>query len=176
VRFGLLEDSSLIARRLTETQFSIVGSPRYFEKYGRPKQIEDLTEHNCLTFTPRDTRFPRGWRLARTDGEATFTPKGSMSLSDGAALCEAACGGYGLAQLRDYYIDALVRRGELVVVLDKFKPKADPVWLVYPHTRHLTPKVRVFVDYMLAQFRSSPAGVRRSGRRPSRVVRLKVRP
>jgi LysR family transcriptional regulator, regulator for bpeEF and oprC len=164
VRFGVLKDSSLVARRLAETHFSVIGAPRYFEKYGRPKRPEELNEHKCLTFTLRDTRLPRDWRFVHADEEASFTPKGSMSFSDGAALCEAACAGYGLAQLRDYYIDALVARRELVVVLDKFKPKADPIWLVYPHTRHLTPKVRVFVDYMVARFRSSPVRVMRSRR------------
>jgi LysR family transcriptional regulator, regulator for bpeEF and oprC len=77
-----------------------------------------------------------------------------MSFSDGAALCEAACAGYGLAQLHGYYLDTEIARGKLVPVLDKFKPKPDPIWLVYPQTRHLTPNVRAFVDFMAAQFRS----------------------
>jgi len=154
VRFGILQDSSLIARKLTATQFSVVGAPRYFEKYGRPKRPEDLTGHNCLALTLRDTRPARDWRFAQADGESTFAPNGNMSFSDGAALCDAACAGYGLAQLHDYYIDTAMARGKLVSVLDKFKPKADPIWLVYPQTRHLTPKVRVFVDFMAAQFRS----------------------
>src|SRR5215470_16442130 len=89
VRIGPLQDSSLIARRLTETEFGVVGAPRYLEKYGRPKQPEDLAKHNCLAFTLRDTRIARDWRFTRTDVESTFTPKGTMSFSDGEALCEA---------------------------------------------------------------------------------------
>jgi LysR family transcriptional regulator, regulator for bpeEF and oprC len=66
-----------------------------------------------------------------------------------------------LAQIHDFYPDTLITRGKLVTVLDKFRPKAEPIWLVYPPTRHLTPKVRAFVDFMTAQFRSSrPATTR----------------
>ena len=157
VRFGTLQDSSLIARRLTTTQFRVVGSPSYFTKYGRPKTPADLSRHNCLAFTLRDTRLTRNWRFAGADAETTLIPKGTMSFTDGAALGEAACGGYGLAQLHEYYLDTDIARGRLVPVLDKFRPAADPIWLVYPQTRHLTAKVRAFVDFMAVQFRAPRA-------------------
>jgi LysR family transcriptional regulator, regulator for bpeEF and oprC len=153
VRLGVLHDSSLIARRFTAAQFKIVGAPRYFAKHGKPKTLDDLTKHNCLAFTSRDTRLTRDWRFLVGDSETTLTPRGTMSFSDGGALCEAVCSGHGLAQLHDYYLDTEIGRGKLVSVLDQFKPKADPVWLVYPPTRHLTPKVRAFVDFMTEKFR-----------------------
>ena len=87
-----------------------------------------------------------------------------MSFSDGAAVCDAACAGYGLAQLQDYFVDAAVARGKLISVLDRFKPNVEPIWLVYPQTRHLTPKVRVFVDFMVEQFHRHSKAVRPSGR------------
>jgi LysR family transcriptional regulator, regulator for bpeEF and oprC len=155
VRFGELQDSSLVARRLTLTQFHVVGSPAYFAKHGRPKTPEDLVNHNCLAFAIRDTRLARPWRFVRPSSEFTIVPQGTMSFSDGAALCEAAYAGYGLAQFHNYYLDAAMAQGELVTVLDKFKPPPEPVWLVYPPTRHLTPKVRAFVDFMTAQFRAA---------------------
>jgi LysR family transcriptional regulator, regulator for bpeEF and oprC len=155
MRLGPLHDSSLIARRLSGTGFKVVGSPRYFAKFGKPKRIEDLGDHNCLAFTFRETRLARAWRFMQEGAEKNLTPKGNMSFSDGAAVCDAACAGYGLAQLQDYFADPAIARGKLVSVLDRFKPKIEPVWLVYPQTRHLTPTVRVFVDFMAAQFRSS---------------------
>lgn len=153
VRFGILQDSSLIARRLTTTQFIVVGSPRYFAKHGRPKVPEDLASHNCLAFTFRDARRTRDWTFAVGGAESAFTPQGTMSFSDGAALCDAVCAGYGLGQLHRYYLDTEIARGKLVSVLDKFNPRPDPIWLVYPQNRHLTPNVRAFVDFMAAQFR-----------------------
>jgi DNA-binding transcriptional LysR family regulator len=162
VRLGVLHDSSLIARRFTAAQFKVVAAPRYFAKHSKPKTLDDLTKHNCLAFTLRDTRLTRDWRFQAGDGETRFTPHGTMSFSDGGALCEAVCSGYGLAQMHDYYLDTEIARGKLVSVLDQFKPKADPVWLVYPPTRHLTPKVRAFVDFTTAKFRTprAPAGAR----------------
>jgi DNA-binding transcriptional LysR family regulator len=158
IRFGVLQDSSLIARRLGGAQLSVVGAPRYFAKYGAPKRPEDLAAHNCLAFTFRETRLAREWRFARSAAqggdETVLLPKGNMSLSDGASVCDAARGGYGLAQLQDFFIDALIARGQLVSVLDRFKPAAQPIWLVYPQARHLSPKVRVFVDFMVEKFKS----------------------
>ncbi|MGD0148361.1 MAG: LysR family transcriptional regulator [Xanthobacteraceae bacterium] len=157
IRFGVLQDSSLIARRLGGAQLSVVGAPRYFTKHGTPKRPEDLAAHNCLAFTFRETRLAREWRFAQSGAqggvETALAPKGNMSLSDGASVCDAARAGYGLAQLQDFFIDALVARGQLVSVLDKFKPAAQPIWLVYPRTRHLSPKVRVFVDFMVEKFK-----------------------
>jgi DNA-binding transcriptional LysR family regulator len=166
VRFGDLQDSTLIARRLTSTQFKVVGSPSYLAKHGRPRSPDDLARHNCLAFTSRDTRLTRPWWFDLADGETTQMPKGTISFTDGAAMCEAACAGYGLAQLHEYYLDMEIARGRLVPVLEKFKPKAQPIWLVYPQTRHLTPKVRAFVDFMAAQFRLSEN--RTPARRPRR--------
>jgi LysR family transcriptional regulator for bpeEF and oprC len=155
VRFGDLQDSTLVARRLTSTQLRVVGSPDYLAKHGRPKSPDDLARHNCLAFTSRDTRLTRLWRFDPGDDETTLTPKGTMSFTDGASIFEAACAGYGLAQLHEYYLDTEIARGQLLPVLEKFKPKADPIWLVYPQTQHLTSKVRAFVDFMAAQFGSS---------------------
>src|ERR1700688_2603779 len=157
VRFGTLQDSSLIARRLGGAQLSVVGAPRYFAKFGQPKEPKDLAGHNCLAFTFRDTRLAREWRFAHVGGETALTIQGTMSLSDGAAVCDAARAGYGLAQLQDFFIDALIARGQLVAVLEKFRPQPQPIWLVYPQTRHLTPKVRVFVDFMAEKFKAGAA-------------------
>lgn len=157
VRLGVLQDSSLIARRLTAAQYRLVATPDYFARNGRPKTLGDLSKHNCLAFTSRDTRLTRDWRFLAGAREMTVTPRGNMSFSDGGALCEAACAGYGLAQLHDYYLDSEIARGKLIAVLDKLKPEANPIWLVYPPTRHLSPKVRAFVDFMTAQFRAPRA-------------------
>ena len=155
VRFGHLQDSSLMARRLTQTQFRVFGAPSYFAKHGRPRTPDDLVRHNCLGFALRDTRLAREWRFVR-DGAATIVlPKGNMSFTDGASLCDAARAGCGLAQMHGYYVDDPMRAGELEPVLEKFKPPVDPISLVYPQTRHLSPKVRAFIDYMVESFRQT---------------------
>ena len=131
LRLGPLHDSSLIARRLTGTQFSVVGAPGYFAKHGKPKRIDDLAAHDCLAFTYLDTRLARPWRFTDGGVEKTFTPQGAMSFSDGAAVCDAAIAGYGLAQLQGYFSDHPIAGGALVPVLERFEPALEPVWLVY---------------------------------------------
>jgi len=152
VRLGALQDSSLIARRLTQFQFRTVGSPGYFARRGRPRKPEDLVNHNCLPYITRDTGAPRDWRFQRDGAEFTLSPQGDMSFSDSDALSIAARAGYGLAQIQDYYVDHAIAVGDLEPVLAKFNPSSAPISLVYPQTRHLSPKVRAFVDFMLAQF------------------------
>jgi DNA-binding transcriptional LysR family regulator len=152
VRMGALRDSSLIARRMTQTRFRVLGAPAYFAKHGRPQSLDDLAQHNCLGFSFRETHLIRDWRFGHA-GELAVTPRGDMIFSDGAAICEAACAGYGLAQMHDYFGDASIAAGALEPALERFEPTADPISLVYPPTRHLSPKVRVFVDFMTAHFR-----------------------
>ena len=79
-----------------------------------------------------------------------------MSFSDGTALRDAVSAGYGLAQIHDYYMDDGIVATELEFVLEKFRPKPDAIWLVCPQTRHLSPRVRAFIDFMVSRF--SPAG------------------
>ncbi len=155
VRFGALQDSSLIARRLTTTQFNVVGAPSYLAKFGKPQTPADLAHHNCLAFASRDTRQIRDWRFATADGERTLTPSGSMTMTDGAAICDAAAGGYGLVQLHNYYLDSAIAEKKLVPVLQDYNPRPDAISLVYPQTRHLTPNVRAFVDFMVERFRTA---------------------
>jgi len=153
IRLGALQDSSLVARRLTLSQFRTVGSPGYFACRGRPRKPEDLINHNCLLYITRHTGAAREWRFRRDGAEFALAPQGDMSFSDGDALSIATRAGYGLAQIQDYYTDPAIAAGELEPVLAKFNPSPNPVSLVYPQTRHLSPKVRAFVDFMIAQFR-----------------------
>jgi LysR family transcriptional regulator, regulator for bpeEF and oprC len=153
VRIGALQDSSLIARRLTQSQFRTVGARPYFAQHGRPRRPEDLARHNCLSFLIRDNGAIRDWRFRRGGEDFSVQPKGDMSFNDGGALTIAVRGGYGIAQIQDYYADHAIAAGEVEPVLANFNPSATPISLVYPQTRHLSPKVRAFVDFMIAQFR-----------------------
>ncbi len=152
VRLGPLQDSSVIARRLTGSRFRVVAAPDYFARHGRPRSLEDIARHNCLGFTLRETRGVRAWRFRRGGADVAVAPAGDMSFSDAGALAAAAQAGYGRAQMRDYYTDDAIAAGALEPVLEKFRPPADPISIVYPQARHLSPKVRVFIDFMVAAF------------------------
>jgi len=90
VRLGVLRDSSLIARRISQTRFRVFGARAYFAKHGRPRSPDDLVQHNCIAFTSRETNLVRDWRFRRDGTELTVTPPGNMSFSDGAAICDSA--------------------------------------------------------------------------------------
>ena len=152
VRFGPLRDSTLVARRLSEARFQVVGSPAYFARAGRPRTPEDLKRHQCLVLAQRESR-PRDWRFRRGTEDILIAPPSRMRLSDGAAICAAACAGYGLAQMHDYYAAGPIAAGQLEPVLERFRTGPDGIFLVYPQTRHLSPKVRAFVDFMSSRLR-----------------------
>jgi LysR family transcriptional regulator for bpeEF and oprC len=153
IRVGSLKDSSLISRRLTETRMRVVGAPAYFAKHGRPKTLNDLSDHTCLAFISRETRTIKDWQFQEGNSEAIVTPKSNMSFDDGAALCTAVCAGFGISQMFDYFSDESISTGKLVPVLEEFTPSSTTISLVYPQARHLSPKVRAFADFVIARFR-----------------------
>jgi len=152
VRVGELRDSSLIARKLTESPLRVVAAPQFLAKHGTPRRIEDIDPKLCLPYALRDSRVPREWDFVREGRRISFLPEGPLTVTDGLALVAAAIEGNGLAQINDYAIGDGVAAGWLVSVLEEFTPPALPIWLVYPQTRHLSPKVRAFVDFMVDCF------------------------
>ena len=152
VRFGTLDDSTLIARPLVNARRCVVGTPAYFAKYGRPRTLSDLTQHNCLPLTYHETRRSRQWKFQHALEGQPFSPKGSMTFNDGYALYTAVQAGFGLGQIHDYYVEADIASGLLVPVLEEFEPEADTISIVFPQARHLSPRVRVFVDFLVAAF------------------------
>ena len=150
---GLLKDSTLISRRLSETTLRIVGSPGYFAKHNKPQTPADLDPHNCLCFVNRDARVAKDWQLRYNGADITLRPRGTMTFDDGAALCAAAQAGFGIAQLYSFFSEEAIAAGKLEPVLDEFSPCTTPISVIYPQTRHLSPKVRAFVDFVIAQFR-----------------------
>jgi DNA-binding transcriptional LysR family regulator len=149
IRVGALQDSTLIARRLTHSQLCIYGSPAYFAKHGRPRTPEDLARHVCLPQIVRDTRLPRVWQFR---GGGSFTPETTMTFNDASAIIAAASAGLGLTQSNDYVASAAVAAGALEAAMQDFNPEPTPISLLYSPTRHLSPKVRAIADFLLARF------------------------
>ncbi len=151
VRVGALQDSTLVARRLTTSQLCVYGAPAYLARRGRPRAPGDLAQHVCLPYVIRDTRVARDWHFRRGGMDATVTPNAALSFNDGSAIIAAACAGLGLIQMNDYTADAAVAAGELEPLLQEFNPDATPISLVYSPTRHLSPKVRAMADFLAAR-------------------------
>lgn len=146
IRTGALPDSSLIARKLCARREYVVGSAGYFQRHARPHTLGELGRHNCLRGSASQWGFD-------VDGQHRHLKvQGNWQGNSGVALLDAARKGLGLVQLPDYYVEADLESGALVSVLDQYACTHTAVWVVYPRHRHLSPKVRQFVDFLVASF------------------------
>ncbi len=150
IRIGSGSPGHLVARRIGETQMIASASPGYLKAHGKPKVPSDLLRHNCITYeyiTPRDH-----WRFVDNNKEIKLDVKGSAHSNLGnmaAALAEA---GVGICYEPDFIVADAIKRGALVPLLRNYWPPASPVMAVYPSRRHLSAKVRQFVDFLAARW------------------------
>lgn len=147
IRAGRLKDSSLIARRVANRKLYICASRDYISRHGKPDSIQALKKHNCLLGSLHT------WRLREADGHhIDLHVEGNWRSNNGYALLEAARRGLGLVQLPEFYLQDDLQRGSLEVVMQEFQPLDTAVWAVYPSNRHLSPKVKMFVDFLVEHF------------------------
>jgi DNA-binding transcriptional LysR family regulator len=150
VRIGDLSDSSLVAIRLAENRRMVVASPRYLERFGKPKTIEDLAKHRCLTLGPSGGQ--RGW-LFQVNGEThTVKPASLLECSDGAVLHDWALAGCGLAWRSSWEVSGDLATGRLVTVLDEYAAPPNGIYAVFPQRRHLPLRVRTLIDTLKNTF------------------------
>jgi len=153
VRIGELEDSTLRARKLTETTKRMVGSPAYFDKYGRPQKIDDLNEHKLLHYSNQSNGSV--WKLTAPSGEKRqVRTAGWLSVNDGQSLLNAAISGLGIAYLPSFlYADALAK-GLVEEAIPDLPNEMQGIYAVYPPGRFTQPKVRAFIDFLVQSFAS----------------------
>ncbi|TXS96043.1 LysR family transcriptional regulator [Parahaliea maris] len=142
IRAGTLQDSSLIARRIGSRRLVTCASPDYLERCGVPGEVHELVNHNCLVGTLSTWRF----REARKNFDLAVS--GNWRSNNGRALTHAAIMGVGIVQLPDFYVREALNRGTLLPVLADCVATDAAVWAVYPHNRHLSAKVRMFVSHL----------------------------
>lgn len=155
VRIGTLADSSLVARRLAPIRRAVCASPAYLEARGKPVSPDDLTTHECLCYS--NVTLAHEWRFVAADGRPwPIAVKGRLTANNGDAIRAAALRGLGLAYMPTFIVGGDLQAGTLVTVLDQFVPQDMTLNAVYPHARHLSPKVRAFVDFLGARFGPRP--------------------
>jgi len=141
-----LPDSTLVARRLATSKVVLAASPGYLQAHGAPTVPQDLTQHNCLVYTAA-TRASE-WTLVGADGaEHAVAVRGTLQANTNVALRAAAVAGVGIANAAAFIVREELERGALVEVLPGYTPKPRELYALYPQNRHLSPKVRAFVDY-----------------------------
>lgn len=151
-----LEDSSVVALKISSSRLIVCGSPEYLEKNGEPKTPEDLKDHVCMSMLD-NLIFTPHWTF-NIDGTETTIHTDSKYLRTNMAdsLRVAAINGSGLIQLPSYMIGLDIQAGKLLPVLQEFEPEPTPINLIYAHRKHMSLKVRSFVDYMKNYFETPP--------------------
>jgi DNA-binding transcriptional LysR family regulator len=145
---------TLVARKLAPVNRKMVATPEYFQRYGVPRTPEDLEKHNCLTYTYFNPQDP--WRLRGPGGDISVRAIGNMRVNDDDVLSQAVLGGLGLALLPTFIIGKELQAGRLQSVLSQYIPVERHIYAVYLANRHVSAKVRAFIDHLLKRFGPEP--------------------
>ena len=153
LRAGKLSDSSLIARNLGNLVSYLVASPAYLERRGRPKSPEDLSRHDGILFGAGADR--NSWRLQGRAGNVTVSASARLIVNDLDILEAATLAGLGVALIPEFRCAPELRKRQLERLLSDYCSTDVPLHAVYPSTRHISPRVKVFLDH-LQQHMSPP--------------------
>lgn len=147
-------DQSLISRKLATNKRVICASPAYLEKYGVPETPEDLLNHNCLTHS--SIHHFNDWEFHAGNDIKVLSINGNFRTNSASALHEAVKAGIGIARLATFVTQPSLDSGELVPLLTEHTHDTSNILAVYPHRRHLSTRVRAFIDFLIGKFTPSP--------------------
>ena len=150
IRIGALEQSSLIARKLTTTRRVVCGSPAYLKQRGAPKTPQQLRAHNCLTYSYNPQ--PKIWTFKRGGQEETVQVGGCVQVNNGDLLQQLALDGHGIVLLPTFLVGADLEAGRLVHVLSDYDAGELGIYAVYTNRKFMPVKVRSFLDFLVERF------------------------
>ncbi len=155
IRNAELPDSSIISRRLAANRRVLCAAPDYLDRHDPIETPQDLQGHNCLLL-----RFPGSkqyqWTLQGDDGPIGLNVSGNMDADDGEILTDWCLNGQGIALKSLWDVGEHIDNGALRIVLPDYPPMSPDVHALYPHSRYLPPRVRVFIDYLVEVYADSP--------------------
>jgi DNA-binding transcriptional LysR family regulator len=151
VRVGDLPGSSLISVRLADNRRLCVATPAYLARAGVPQHPAELAQHQCLTLSS-DASQTRGWAFVIDGAVSHLRLSSRLDCSDGQVLHQWCLAGLGLAWRSTWEVQADLRRGTLVSVLDAFAAPPNGIYAVFPQAKHLPLRVRLWVDYLKATY------------------------
>ncbi len=148
IRAGVLADSSLVARKVRESGMGLFASPEYLERRGRPRSLDDLAQHDCLSYGGRNGRLP--WLLTGPGGSRTVEVKGPILCDDMMFLRDAACAGLGIALVPVDICSVALKAGRLLRVLPRYGRDGGAVYVVWP-SQKLVPAAVVATRELLIE-------------------------
>jgi LysR family transcriptional regulator, regulator for bpeEF and oprC len=162
VRGGELGDTRLVARRVGAMHYVTCASPAYIERHGRPLHPDDLARHRCVNYFSARTGEMFHWDFTRGGERVQLVLPGQIALNDSYAYTAAGLSGLGIVQMANFLLRPMIEDGRFVPVLEDWSNDPMPIHVVFPQNRHLSNKVRVFVDWVAELFAKHP--VMRQGR------------
>jgi len=154
IRIGILEDSSLLFRRLGDSPRLLVASKTYLDKWGRPRHPDQLKDHNCLVYSLLSTG--NIWHFQSQGKNFTVHVKGTFRANNSDAVRQMALAGSGIMVLPKWMSQPHIQNGELEVILQEYAPQGFPIQAVYPPNRYVPSKVRSFVSFLQQAFANDP--------------------
>lgn len=151
VRISRLQASSLVSRRLTSTRLVLCASPEYLRRHGTPAHPSDIAHHAVLSYSLLSTG--EQWEFDGPGGPVSVRVTPRLRSNSGDTCCAAAVRHQGIVLQPSFLVGPHLARGELVELLPAFRSLELGVYAVYPSRRHLTPKVRVLIDFLVEAFR-----------------------
>ncbi|WP_307260623.1 LysR family transcriptional regulator [Paraburkholderia graminis] len=148
IRVGALEDSSLVARRIGQIQCVNAVAPLYLASHGTPKTLDALQEHTAVKYFTSQTGRVLDLEFVVDARAVQVKMRGMVAVNDAEAYLSCGVKGLGIIQIPLFMAQPHLDAGELVEVLPEYKPLPQPISAVYPHKLHLSPNVRVFVDWV----------------------------
>lgn len=156
VRGGNLNDSTLIARRVGVMGFVTCAPVSYLNRFGRPTHPLDLERHRCINFFSSKTGRMYPWDFTRDGERIEVNPPARIAVNDSNAYLAAGIAGLGIMQMGEATIGPYIESGQFEVLLADWSSDPLPVHVVYPQNRHLSAKVRVFVEWIAELFAGTP--------------------
>jgi len=155
IRIARLQDSSLIARRIANMSVVTCASPAYLQQHGTPQTLDALSEHACLTYSYLDN--PNLWHYHdHQKNEIDVKVKSAMQANNGDYLLAAAIDGLGIVRQPRFIVYEAIRAGELTPILTDYTIPTVNAYALYPPTRHLSQRVRAFVEFLVERFADKP--------------------
>jgi len=152
-----LADSRLIARRVGTMHYATCASPAYLERYGRPMHPGELVHYRCVNYFSARTGKMFDWYFTRDGERVQVSLPSHIALSDSYAYTAAGLSGLGIVQMATFLTSPMIDEGRLVPLLEDWTNEPLPIHVVYPQNRHLSAKVRVFVEWVEQLFSNHPS-------------------
>jgi LysR family transcriptional regulator, regulator for bpeEF and oprC len=157
LRAGEITEQSLVARRISEFHTILCASPAYLKRNGVPQHPDELASapHTVINYFSHRTGQPYAWKLARDDEQAEIEGRHLLSVNNSRAGVAAGLAGLGVLMTTTFEVQDHIAAGRLQPVLLDWCSQPLPIFVVYPPNRHLSAKLRVFVDWVVEEFANS---------------------